>query len=603
MSRSLAAFAAASLLASFASAQCYATNFGTLAGAGDDLLFTTVPMNISFPINGTSAAFTHAQISSNGVIFLSTGAAPVGTTNSGYPSQTQFQGAAGECPRIAPMWIDLDTTSTGGVYYDNSTPGVFVVTWANTTEWNVPSPIFTVQAQLFSNGNVLFSYSNQAATTLDPYTGISGGNGIATVPGVDLSVGPNVSATDLIYELQPTGVFDLNGTLLTFVRNGAAGYTEVASSCNFQQAYHENYGSGCYAISDSFYQFLPDSSTAPATLNGQSMVMTPVGPNYLMQWGGGTYIPPSGSATLLAMSDDSETTVTPSAPLPTPSGAVSPLFVHANGMISHASNNGISPNSYQPDVDGFLNAPATGFFAWHDYNVSEGGQILYEEVAVSGSLIACVTFVNVESYPGGVVNPSTLQFQMNLSTGTVTIVWVTVDGNTTSIYGSAHLIGWGPIGASIDGGNLNLATAAPFVTSTLNVPPLALNASPAPISGPGSGTVVTYSTTDMPEFAPGAGVYIGMNVLSVNQVPSGLDLSFIGAPGCSAYVGTLDFTQTMVGISPSNSVTLTLPPGLPAGTIIYSQSVSLLTPNSLPNGQNAFGMTTSNGVKSYISPF
>jgi hypothetical protein len=270
MNRSLAAFCTTALLASLASAQCYVANLGTLAGLGDDVLFTTVPMNISFPINGTSANFTHAQISSNGVIFLSTGAAPAGTTTSGYPTQTEFQGTTGQAPRIAPMWIDLDNLASngGGVYYNNSTPGVFVVTWSNTAEWAVPTPVFTVQAQLFSNGNVIFTYSLGAATTLDPYSGISAGNGIATVAGVDLSAGGNVSATDLIYELQPTGVFDLNGLSLLFVRNGAAGYTQLASPCG-SPAFHEAYGTGCYAISDSFYQYLDDSTTAPATLNGQ----------------------------------------------------------------------------------------------------------------------------------------------------------------------------------------------------------------------------------------------------------------------------------------------------------------------------------------------
>ena len=43
------------------------------------------------------------------------------------------------------------------------------------------------------------------------------------------------------------------------------------------------------------------------------------------------------------------------------------------------------------------------------------------------------------------------------------------------------------------------------------------------------------------------------------------------------------------------------PAGIPIGTTIWSQSASLIAPNSLPNGQNAFGLTTSNGVETFIS--
>jgi len=34
-----------------------------------------------------------------------------------------------------------------------------------------------------------------------------------------------------------------------------------------------------------------------------------------------------------------------------------------------------------------------------------------------------------------------------------------------------------------------------------------------------------------------------------------------------------------------------------AGLVLFSQSLSLVAPSSLPNGQNAFGMTTSNGLR------
>ena len=40
-----------------------------------------------------------------------------------------------------------------------------------------------------------------------------------------------------------------------------------------------------------------------------------------------------------------------------------------------------------------------------------------------------------------------------------------------------------------------------------------------------------------------------------------------------------------------------------SGLELYAQGVNLIVPNSLPNGQNAFGMTLSNGMRQRISSF
>ncbi|HIE69585.1 MAG TPA: hypothetical protein EYP98_05145 [Planctomycetes bacterium] len=137
--------------------------------------------------------------------------------------------------------------------------------------------------------------------------------------------------------------------------------------------------------------------------------------------------------------------------------------------------------------------------------------------------------------------------------------------------------------------------------SPANVEALALSASGAPISTPATGSTVTYTTDNLVEL--GGGVYVGLNIISLGQVPGGLDLGFLGAAGCSAYVQSLDLSDAMVGVTSTQSVTFAVPSGLPSGFEIYVQSICLVTPNSLPNGQNAFGMTTSNGVRTHISSF
>jgi hypothetical protein len=602
MFRSILALAAVPALATLASAQCYVSQLGTLLGTGDDLVFTHQAMNITFPIGASN--YTHISIGTNGVAFLGTATPPI-TTTTGYPSLATFAGGAGTGPRIAANWSDLEflTSNNAGVYYNDTIPGKFVITWLNAWEWATTNPIFTVQAQLFANGDVIFTYTgNTQSTASDNSVGISAGNGIASVADVNLSAGGNASASYYMRELFVAGTFDLGGSSLNFTQAGG-GFVQTISACN--AAYNQAFGTGCYNISDSFYEFHTDSSTIPAALNGQSMSLTPAGSTYLVQWGGPAYVAPSASALTLTISDDSELAVTPSIPLPSLSGPVSPIYVHGNGMVSHGPNNGIQPISYVPDVAGFLSAPATGFFCWHDFNTSEAGsgQIKYHEAVVGADTIAYITWDDVESYASPeVANRSTWQIQLNLTSGVVTFAWSTMDGNPSSIYGSAYLVGWGPIGASSDGGNVDISAAAPFVTNTSNMNAMTLAGAPAPISSATSGTVVTYTTNNIPEFVPASGIYISTNILSTTTIPGGLNLAILGAPGCMAYIGTLDFLQVMVG-GPTNSVTLPVPAGVPAGTILYSQTAALITPNSLPNGQNAFGLTVSNAVKSYIAPF
>ncbi len=616
MQRFLGPIAVLALLGATASAQCFEQNLGVLCpiaggnpGMGDDVLFDLQPMNFAFPMAGNASSYTHAHICSNGVIYLTNGAATNGSTYA-YQATAYFFGAAGADPRIAPFWIDLESAPQfgGGTYFNNTIPGKFVVTWLNTVEWATQGPIFTIQAQIFANGDVAFFYnpgvygiSSGFAPQFVSRCGVSEGNGVVAPAPVDLSAGPNSNfAGFAMFEEFPLNVFDLQATTVTFTYAGI-GYVQTAGPCT--PAFHQAYGDGCYDISNSLYQYLPDASGIPA-FNGQSMTLTPGGPGqYLVTWGGGTFATPPGTAAPLNLTDDGQTSWFPSIPFPGPAGPVSQLWIAANGMVSMANNPDFA--SYVPTVNTFLNCAVDAFWSWHDFNPSEAGSgpVTYHEAVVGPDTIAYITWNAVENYPTAFVNPSTLQFQLNLSTGVVKLVWQTMDGNTTSPFGSAHLIGWSPAGPSQDSGSITLATALPLLTYSVDIPAIALAASPAPISTPGGGTVVTYTTSNMPEFAPGLGVRIGLNILSLGQLPAGLGLGFLGAPGCSAYVPSLDFTQAMVGPSGTNSVLLPVPANLPPGTQIYSQSIGLIQPNSLPNGQNAFGMVTSNGVRTYISSF
>lgn len=355
------------------------------------------------------------------------------------------------------------------------------------------------------------------------------------------------------------------------------------------------YGTGCYTVNGSAYQEWTDNATpsaaaaASAALTGRSLKFLPSGSGYLMLPGNATgYIAPTPAATVVTLADDTENTVTLGAPFNYPGGSTSTLFVHANGYVSVGSNNTL-PGGFNdiPEIPQMLNAPETAWWSWHDYNPAEAGsgQVKFEQIGA----VACITWDGVESYPTTAVNPSTLQFQFDLASGEVTIVWVTIEaqGGTGFLQGSDHIIGFSPGGASPTTGQFNITT---LTTQVLTVPerfPLGLGTTSKPLLG----TTVSLDTTSPPNIG------LGVNFLSTVQIPApGLDLAILGAPGCAALadvgagLGNAISNLGLPGVTLQSSLALPNNPAL-AGVRIYSQSAWL------DAAANALGVVTSNAVE------
>jgi hypothetical protein len=608
MHKQISLLAVAAIFAASVSAQCLVTAGGTpvtLAPTGffpadDEGLSAPIALGFNFPMAGAaSATFSHVVIESNGVAYLTNGGAAVGTTTFGIADMAGF---AGDSPRIAAFWTDLEGVNGGANYAvttDASVPGVFTINWIEVNEYLLTGTL-SAQAKLFANGDVSFSYS--AAIVLqgfDATVGVSAGNGLLDVS-ADLTALPS-STIGSLFEDFPTGSVDLQGGTI-FLAFSGTGYTAVQTCTGAPLAYNLQYGTGCYDVPGAgVYELHADAAIASAALQGNALQVLPTGYGYTGLWlagGASAYIAPTGAANVILTGDDGSVAVTLPSLMPSPKGPVSQVTVSGNAIVTLG---GIGNNDFDFSPSGaeFAVEAGTAFYAWHDYNEFEGGDIKTEQV---GNLF-CITFENVENYTltNPSPNPGTMQFQLDLSTGACTMLWVTVDTDTTSTFGSSHLVGWKTSGVVTDNGSQVLATALPITTSE-NLVAMSLSASPNPISTPTIGTTVTYQTDNMPEFAPGAGIYIGINILSLSTIPApGVDLFFIGAPGCAALIGSLDVILNMVGVTPTQSVSLPIPAGIPVGTTIWSQSASLIAPNSLPNGQNAFGLTTSNGVETFIS--
>jgi hypothetical protein len=619
MNRTLASLFSAVAFVAAVQAQCFESNFGTLLGTGDDSAFpstsTANPMNITFPMGGTFTSYTHVTVNTNGCAFLWNAATGVvGASATGYSTTAATQvsnlrGAAGGSPRIAPFWRDLNLTvgNNGGVWLNNTIPGKCVITWANAINFGTTSPVFTVQAQLFDTGEIKFFYNGTAQTTAANIVGISQGGAIAAVPGVDLSVGGNVSATRLVFQQFAANALDLQTTGLSFVPNVGGGYDQSAAPC--VPASNNTYGAGCYNIpAAGFYEAHADSALASAALTGNAITFTNTGSGYTGTWVAGgaaaAYIAPSGGATSLVATDDGVQTITTPA-IPTPQGLVTQVQVASNGVITlgASGNNG---GDFSPTGPEFVAAAGTGFWAWHDFNPEEVGSGEIKTELVGNTF--CITFEGVESYAAPeLLNPSTIQWQFDTVTGNASMVFVSVDGNATSTFGSGYVVGWKAPGTAANLGSQVLATTLPQTTVSATLA-MSLGITGLPLSTPSSGSSVTYDLNNIPLACPSPATvfHFGGLMLSLGQDLPGTDVLTgygIDAPGCNLHITSLDVLIPYVGATPTNSVPFNVPAGVPAGAQFYAQAFSLVCPNTLPNGLNNAGITLSNGVRSVVSSF
>ncbi len=128
---------------------------------------------------------------------------------------------------------------------------------------------------------------------------------------------------------------------------------------------------------------------------------------------------------------------------------------------------------------------------------------------------------------------------------------------------------------------------------------LLLSASPAPVSTPSNGTLVTYTIDNIPEASPSSGTYFGVTIVSLTPDLAGTSLAYLGMPLCSFYVGTLDVTYAFVGTSATQTTSFQIPAGVGSGTEVFATAAAFTAPGLL----NAFGASTSNGVRSFVNHF
>ena len=348
----------------------------------------------------------------------------------------------------------------------------------------------------------------------------------------------------------------------------------------------ETYGSGCYDDPTSFYE---DFAAGMFDLAGvadtsvQSVMMVPNGfGGYAISPGSGLWSDQTGSIAIgalpaspaLTSGDDFITQIT----LPVDFGLtypgslteVSELYICSNGFISPEATTNVD---FSPTGTELLADTPRWSPCWKDFEPNAQGS-LHFDIDPSGS--ACyVTYYDIPDW--GLAGSSSNKFQIAFySGGPVEFRYEQMD------VGGIATVGFSSGNGAYDPGSMDLSfeTARGFSTGRGSIAP-SLQATARPVLG----SSFELLTTNVPLTST-----FGLNFLSFTQ-HAGLDMTAIGAPGCSQYVGA--DTAALVLI---NGGVASRPLTLPADTMflgleVFSQS-GAVTPSA-----NALGMVVTNGLR------
>jgi hypothetical protein len=569
---------AAALLAPTAPAQCFDTVYGTPLAAANalfgDVEFAMQPIGFAFPLGGTTYADVH--VCDKGYVWLSNNNVPPSGGVDITPTAAEL---ASMSPRICALWSDIQVlSSNNGMVYLKSTPARCTITWVNAQCYNATSGLFDMQMQLEPTGvvRVLFgpgtTNNSTQATWWVGVAGLSPGLG-ATLPAAsDLSAGGATASNTLFEEWPAANTFDLASNGLLIVPTNP-GYTYVPLGAPVNCASAVDYGTGCGVREDSVFELMP---MAAFDLANSTIAWLRLPDGYLVLGGlPGTWYTPTAAAVVVANGDDAEETVTLASAMPAPGGPVTQLTVCSNGRIAFGPNgNGVD---YIPDAQMFLDYPSSTIAAaWHDYDQTSpgSGAITFEQ---NGG-IAYVTWNGVHSY--GTSTPDSFQYQFDLATGTVTVVYGAFGLGGFTDYLAGYSFGGPSTSAPVDLSAVVVAGVSVYDNGGAG---LALSANSMPFLGNAGFALVT---TNVPSLAP-----IGVTFFGDGAFVPPLDLTFLGMPGCFAHTNGNLASGAFAVVNGTGSIPLPIPGN--AGLVGLSLTCqSLAFSSATPSG-----LISSNGTR------
>ena len=485
-------------------------------------------------------------------------------------------GSSGQGGTFAPGSVTLKLGTCASDHLAVS--GTFDANFATSQAWQLGSVAVTSAASTSPNSFTAtvtvpedFVYDPTAGQDLvievripsGAFTGQSGNN---QSPPHDVHMAPGIGASRLVSNNPNTATvapdLDSAGVL-------QLGYAPLPL------ATHQSYGTGCGATATSIYNMFPTAHAAALALNLTALKWTRTGAGYLVTFHPETMEPPSANAVTLALADEAELGVPLSTPFPFANGSTSTLWVCSNAIVSMAPN-GVPGRQ---DVGDMLNAPQTAWWSWHNYDPSipGSGPVQFEEVAG----IAYVTWNGVWDHGAtSGLHASTLQFQFDLATGDVTMVF-----ELLGTLNDTYLVGYSPGGISAGFGSTDF-TELPLLLHGTDWDRLSLVAAPRPTLG----ATVTYTVNYIHPTA-----LLSAHMMSLGGVDPGINLTGIGMPGCRQYVDTSIAATTLLFGSPQASRSFVVPSSLSfLGLPLDSQAASLVP------GLNPLGASLSNAIASTI---
>tara|TARA_R110002072_G_scaffold228234_13_gene385449 strand:+ start:30441 stop:32666 length:2226 start_codon:yes stop_codon:yes gene_type:complete len=289
---------------------------------------------------------------------------------------------------------------------------------------------------------------------------------------------------------------------------------------------------------------------------------------YTLVAGAGSWIAPAG--TTLNLSDDDDQTVPLGFLLDYPGGSANSLTVCSNGFISAASNG----TPYNPSVSAFLSGAPRWAPLWTDLDPSSGGNVRFDANVTR----AVVTYDTVRFFGNG--NTATFQVQYWAS-GDVHVIYQNVGAS-----GNGYLNGFSVGGGAADPGQTDIsASLNAGVTVCSSAGTAILDIALAATNRPVVGTTIDLITTNVPLTSVG-----GLSILSTIPLAGGVDLTFLGMPGCFLYqeLTVIDLFPVAAG-SGQRSFSFPNNPAL-SGAVVYNQAAVM------DLGINAFNIVTSNGL-------
>lgn len=387
------------------------------------------------------------------------------------------------------------------------------------------------------------------------------------------------TATDLCNSVRSVGsTTALTGSISPFCPIARFGYANAPGA-----ATKTVYGAGCYDRAVSLYERFAAGAidlanqTVTLTRNANGGYTATTSPGSIL-------VPPTGTG--LALGDDVVSAVlTLPFQFDFPGGSTSGIVVDSNGSIGIA---GTVASSIGGSGTALLGLPSTRLAASMQDLLPDGvtnTNNVFHNVDPSNPNVYLVTWVNVPCFGAVVPQGSTFQVAL-INSGTndsVQFRYGTMANNSSS-NGGVALTGFSRGNGAVDPGSSDL-TAGP-VSSRTETSRVRLSASNRPVLGANH----AFTTSAIPATAA-----FSIFVLSATSIPAGLDLGFVGAPGCSAYVALPEILSSFQIGAPTatSSVAIPLDPYF-AGLTLYSQAV-VLDPTA-----NAAGLLVSNAVASQI---